>query len=321
MKPKDRWPVYAVCSVLLMFFLVFRAPSQEHAHAPGNAPPGGAPAQSLRLEHPPAGDYPHVHNLLRLTDSIYSGGEPDTEAAFAELAQLGVKTVVSVDGAQPNLAAAKKYGLRYVHIPIGYDGIPEEAGLALARTMRDAEGPFYFHCHHGKHRGPSAAAVACIAAGNANGEAALAVLREAGTGKEYAGLWRDVAAFQAPAADANLPELVESAKVDSIVTAMSKIDHGFDNLKACQAAGWKTPPDHPDLVATQEALIVREGLRETARTLSAGYDAQFVTWMTEAETLAADVETQLKANRLDAANASMTKLDQACKNCHAEHRN
>ena len=78
----------------------------------------------------------------------------------AELARLGVKTIVNVDGATPKLEMAQKYGLDYIHIPIGYDGITAEQSAAMVRVMREREGPFYFHCHHGKHRGPTAAAVA-----------------------------------------------------------------------------------------------------------------------------------------------------------------
>lgn len=308
----------AVTALLLSTMLV--APWLGQAPAAPDASQA-ATAPRLTLERPAPATYSRVHNLLKLTDQIYSGGEPGSDAAFAELVQLGVKTVVSVDGTRPNVKSAKKHGLRYIHIPIGYDGIDDEAGLALARVVRDSEWPIYFHCHHGKHRGPSAAAIACIAAGSVDGGGAVAVLNAAGTGKEYTGLWRDVADYQPPPAHATLPDLVETAKVDSIVVAMANIDHAFDNVKLCQAAGWTTPEDHPDLVATQEALLVREGLHETARTLSTGYDEQFLIWMKEAETSAAEVESHLKANQFDSASAALDKLDQVCKRCHVQYRN
>jgi len=74
-----------------------------------------APAPSvntLLLSRPNPADYPHVHNLLQLSERIYSGGEPEGNAAFAELAKLGVTVVVSVDGTRPNLAAARRHGIR-----------------------------------------------------------------------------------------------------------------------------------------------------------------------------------------------------------------
>ena len=36
---------------------------------------------------------------------------------------------------------AKKYGMRYVHLPHGYDGIPEERIAELAKAVRDLPQP------------------------------------------------------------------------------------------------------------------------------------------------------------------------------------
>src|SRR6185369_1160846 len=54
-----------------------------------------------------------LDNAHRLTDRVLSGAQPEGEAAFRELADLGVKTVISVDGARPDVASAHKFGLRY----------------------------------------------------------------------------------------------------------------------------------------------------------------------------------------------------------------
>ena len=43
-----------------------------------------------------------------------------------------MKTIISVDGAKPDLKSARKQGIRNVHIPIGYTGVPEHAALARA---------------------------------------------------------------------------------------------------------------------------------------------------------------------------------------------
>jgi protein tyrosine phosphatase (PTP) superfamily phosphohydrolase (DUF442 family) len=199
-------------------------------------------AAALLPGGPTEADYPHLHSLLQVTGRIYSGGEPKDDAAFADLARLGVHTVVSVDGARPNIDAAQRHGLRYVHIPIGYDGISEEAGKSLARLVKDADAPFYIHCHHGVHRGPAAAAIACIADGSASGKEALVILEKAKTNKGYAGLWRDVEAYVPPPADEDLPALVSVAEVGSLAAAMAQIDRASDNLKLCQAVDWQAPP-------------------------------------------------------------------------------
>jgi hypothetical protein len=163
--------------------------------------------------------------------------------------------------------------------------------------------------------------VACIAAEAAEGAAALDVLTAAGTGKDYTGLWRDVAAYRPPPADAKLPELVEVAQVDSIVEAMSRIDHALDNVKFCQAALWRAPADHPDLVPAQEAVIIKEGLHEIGRMLAADYDEQFATWLRQSEQLAGEMEQAVRANDADRAADRLKALDQSCQRCHVAYRN
>jgi protein tyrosine phosphatase (PTP) superfamily phosphohydrolase (DUF442 family) len=287
--------------------------------------PNVAAAESP-ISRPEAADFSHLHlqNVIRVADTIYSGGQPQGDEAFADLARLGAKVVVSVDGMRPDVDAARQQGLRYVHIPIGYAGIPEQAGLALARIAREtaAKGDaLYIHCHHGKHRGPAAAAIACIATGAADSASALRILEQAGTGQEYAGLWRDVATFRSPPADATLPALVEVAEVDSLVTAMTEIDRAFDALKLCQAAGWATPADHPDLVAAQEALLVQEALHEAARIPAKDRDERFVPWLAAAERLAEQLQQQLRSGDRGGATHTMVGLERSCTECHVRYRN
>lgn len=254
-----------------------------------------------RTGGPTSKTYPALHNLIAVTERIYSGGEPAGEEAFESLDRLGVKAIVSVDGATPDVSAARSHGIRYIHIPIGYDGVPAEAGAAIARVMRDVDGAVYIHCHHGKHRGPAAAAVACIASGAADGRQALAILEQAGTGQEYPGLWRDVAAYKPPPAGAKLPELHETAKVGSLAAAMSNIDRTFDALKLCQKSNWQAPEDHPDLVPRAEAALVRQQFRESARLLMKDHDARFKAWLAEAEATASKLETAIENRRPDEA--------------------
>ncbi|MCA9270201.1 MAG: hypothetical protein KDA41_17085, partial [Planctomycetales bacterium] len=176
-----------LCAACLLTLLAAAQGCREQA-ALAPAPNDDAPAPARESLLPPeagpqAQDYPHLHNLMQLTPRIFCGGQPEGEAAMQELKSLGVATIVSVDGARPALEEAQAAGLEYVHIPIGYDGVSEAAGLAIARLVRDRDGPFYIHCHHGTHRGPAAAAVACIAAGATDGQGAVEILRRAGTSR------------------------------------------------------------------------------------------------------------------------------------------
>jgi protein tyrosine phosphatase (PTP) superfamily phosphohydrolase (DUF442 family) len=266
-------------------------------------------------------DYPGLHNVMRVSDRIISGSEPDPEKGLETLKQLGVKTVVSVDGAKPAVDRARELGMRYVHIPIGYGGVDEAAGLTFARLVREATGPFYIHCHHGKHRGPAAAAVAYIAEVSCEGKDALFVLERAGTSPDYPGLWRDVENYTSPAPGVELPALVEVAQVDSMVAAMANVDRHYDNLKLLHTAKWELLADHPDLVPIQEALLVREGLHEAGRQLEAdGASVELKKWMAESEEAAQRTEDALKEGDKSVASEHFEHLVQSCKQCHAKYR-
>lgn len=272
---------------------------------------------------------PHqtLENLLKISDNYYSGGEPASEAHFAALAKLGVKMVVSVDGARPQVELARKYGLRYVHIPIGYDGISEQAGKAFANLPRQATGPVYVHCHHGTHRGPAAAAVTSQAAGIVDRQGALEILKLAGTSKKYAGLWRDVQHYQPPDQDEELPELVEQAKVNSLVAAMAAMDRSFDNLELCEAEGWKVPQEHPDIDPKQEALILKEAFRELARFYrenppqAAEFKGPFLKWLAEGQRQTSTLEAALRADKPRIADQQFQLIRQSCTRCHQKYRN
>lgn len=299
----------STCSIILISLTVTGCGSPAAPVKPPSAPP-----KQVQDQH--AG----LHNLIKVSNRIYSGSEPYGEEAFESLATLGVKTVVSVDGARPNIELAHKHGMRYVHIPIGYDGVPKEAGAALAHTVREVKGTIYVHCHHGQHRGPAAAAIACVADGGQQGKPALETLQQAGTGKNYAGLWRDVEAYTPPAADAKLPALVEIAEVDSLAAAMAKIDRNFDNLKLLQSAGWKTPPDHPDLVAVSEIVVLRETLHEANRTMVADRNLQFKAWLLDAEANAKSLEDAILSEITGEMTPRFQKLEMSCKQCHNKYR-
>ena len=313
--------IYMFCSLVIAGFFSLLGYASVAPPSSQTSTNVSANAAFLPEDGPSEGDYPALHNLLQITEELYSGGEPHTEESFASLVRLGIKTVVSVDGATPDVALARKYGLRYVHIPIGYDGIDEAAGLSFARLAQDAKGPLYVHCHHGKHRGPAAAAITCIAMGKTNNAGALAILKRAGSSENYGRLWRDVENYQMPTADVALPDLVEVATINSLAAAMAQIDRAYDHLVLYKDAGWTTPPDHTDLVPAQEALLIREAFRESVRNLDVAYDAQFTVWLTEAELQAESLETAISAKDTAVIAKKFAALRASCMQCHKAYRN
>jgi protein tyrosine phosphatase (PTP) superfamily phosphohydrolase (DUF442 family) len=149
----------------------------------------GAPEQPSAATEPIQLEAAGLLNAFRLSERLYSGASPEGDAGFAALQQLGVRTIISVDGAKPDVAMARRHGLRYVHLPVGYDGIPRERALQLALAVRDLPGPIYVHCHHGKHRGPAAAvAIMLCLEESFTTDAAEAWLKRAGTDPHYTGL-------------------------------------------------------------------------------------------------------------------------------------
>jgi len=257
-----------------------------------------------------------LENLLQISGRIYSGAQPQSKESFADLAKLGIKTIVSVDGARPNLDMAEKFGIAYVHIPIGYDGISKHAGDSLTRVAREMDGPIYLHCHHGKHRGPAAAAIVSLADGTSDQKAARRILQIAGTGRQYTGLYRVVETFAVPAADAKLPELVSVAEVEPMAEIMARVDRHFDALR-------EEPQPH-------DALMIEEAFRELYRsvqrdaTLYERDDPKAAAYIREwelAESVAKSLHAHLRNGQQDSFNSSLKLLQERCTQCHRDHRN
>ena len=210
-----------------------------------------------------------LHNAYRVTDKVLSGAAPEGEAAFAALRDLGVKTVITVDGAKPDVETARRYGLRYVHLPIGYDDVTPAEGRAIARAIDEVEGLVYVHCHHGKHRSAAAVATACVINRRLRPEQARSVLLTFGTGENYTGLWASALAAR-PLDPAELAAVKvnyrEVAPIAPLAEAMVEIDQTLDRLKLAEKAGWRPPSVHPDVDPPHEALQLMEKLRELGRT-------------------------------------------------------
>jgi len=281
--------------------------------------PGGKPV-----------DMPGLHNVIHVADRLFSGGVPEGDAGFDSLKKLGIKTILSVDGARPEVARAKQSGMRYVHLPIGYDGVSQEQALKLAKAVRDLPGPVYLHCHHGKHRSPAAAAAIRICLDEQCTVAqAVEIMKRAGTDPHYAGLFaapknlRRLTERELDQASANFPEV---AKIALFAEAMVQIDHRCENLVAVRKAGWNSPKDKPDLDPPHEALQLVEHFREIARQPAAQQrPADFRRWLADGERVSAELEKTLRIDKgktVDgrAAEKAFLAMRSVCSQCHAKYR-
>ncbi len=279
------------------------------------------------VSHPVRLETVHLPNAYRLHAKVISGGQPDGEAGFRELQALGVKTVISVDGAKPNVALAHQYGMRYVHLPHGYDGIPEERARELAKAVRELPGPIYIHCHHGRHRSPTAAAVACVGAGLLPAEAAPAVLQAAGTGEGYLGLHhaaRTARRFDDALLDALQAEFVELAPLPPLAEAMVELDETYEHLREIEDAAWQAPPKHPDLDPAHEALLLLEHFSELLRTDEVQHKpAPFIELLDSSEAAARELQSVLADGGEGGkalASTLLARIQTLCNECHKQYR-
>ena len=292
------------------------------------APADGAPA-----------DLGGLHNVVAYHDGFWSGGVPEGKAGFEQLREMGVKTIISVDGAIPDVGLAKSMGMRYVHLPIGYDGFDDARKAELVRAVRDLPKPIYLHCHHGKHRSAGAAAAVAVSLGWMTNDQAAARMKVSGTAPGYKGLWSctakaaPMAAAVIDAASAAFPEVT---RPESFVARMVAIVEAFDRLKLAEKAGWQAPKDHPDLAPVADAgkladlfrLVDEESLRKCS---PQGAD-ELAAWMARSATAAAELESALEragrqvpgspdsAGERARATSLMAGLAADCKACHAKHR-
>jgi hypothetical protein len=263
----------------------------------------------------------HLPNAYRITDNVISGGLPDGDPGFAELETLGVKTVISVDGMTPDVDGAKKHGLKYVHLPHGYDGIPTGRGQELAKAVLELPGPVYIHCHHGKHRSPAAAAVACVEAGLIPAEAGEGVLETAGTNPNYRGLFQAVRNAR-PLSPADLAQLKvefrEKSPIPPLAHSMVELEHALDRVKAESDHNWQPKED-----SRAAALLLLEHYKEMQRLDDVKKrPAKFRELLTASEEAAIQLQTALAGETVDprGAEAALKAVNKGCVECHAGFR-
>ena len=302
---------------------------------PGAAavPPTTAPTTPAQTPPPTTAtnapiDAPGLLNVVAYAPAVWSGSAPVGDAGFATLKAWGVQTVISVDGATPDLTRANANGIRYVHLPIGYDGFDDARKLQLVRAARDLPKPIYIHCHHGKHRSAGAAGTIAVSLGWLTTEAALARMKISGTAPNYTGLYACTASaslLTAATIDQASSEFPAVTRPNGLVEAMLAIDDTNDRLVAIERAGWKVPADHADLVPVAEAAALADHLRLLAASPEiAARPQSFRDLLAKSQGLAQRLEDQLTtvpSGDPARLSADMQALQATCKECHANARN
>ena len=273
-----------------------------------------------------------LHNVFRLSDNIITGSEPTGQAGLEAVAELGVRTVVSVDGKAPDVEIAQALGMRYVHIPTQYKGLTDEEIDHLAKTFRELEGPFYVHCFHRRHRGPAGAAIGRIVIDGVPREQAIAEMRQySGTSKKYEGLYRTVATRNIPTAQETQAmeyDFPGRKLLEGVAGSMVPIARTHDWLEILGELNWQMDPEHPDIDAYNEARMMSEAF--AAGPSFADYQDKpedfRAMWATAMHASAELTEDLRRFNNGDlelgaAAREQFKIVQQSCTDCHSIYRN
>ena len=285
---------------------------------------------AIRVSLPPESpeEFDGLHNVYHLSENIASGSEPHGIAALRTLAEMGIKTIISVDGKVPDDAAAEALGMRYVHIPIRYSGVSDDELAELAKTYRELEGPFYVHCFHGKHRGPAGAAVGRMVLDGTPRQNVIAEMRQyCGTSSKYEGLYRDIATARIPTADETRAlefDFAPARRPRGVVGVMVDLSRANDLVDELAKRDFAPDPDHPDVDARNEATKlaqsfehalqldeVKNGPRDLRAWFEDGRDG--------ARALVRALEPDALA--LERAHESWRAVQASCTACHLVYRN
>jgi protein tyrosine phosphatase (PTP) superfamily phosphohydrolase (DUF442 family) len=95
---------------------------------------------------------PGLPRLARVTRWLYRGGEP-TQEGLARLKEMGIRTIIDVQGLSNRREEVEAAGMYYLRIPL-YAWNPSDKAVIeflKACAFRD-RGPFYVHCWLGTER-------------------------------------------------------------------------------------------------------------------------------------------------------------------------
>lgn len=294
----------------------------ERQAAPEEAKVLATVPASVRTVHP--SNAVGLHNVYRLGDALYSGSSPDEDGAFASLTQLGIKTIITVDGAAPDVEAAHAHGMRYVHLPITYSSVPHETLIGMVRATQELPGPYYVHCHHGKHRGPAASVALwrCLDR-HVTTDQAIATMKLIGTADRYQGLYDSVRDLHCPTAaelKAANSELPETTHVPPLAKTMAEIDRMWDRVATPVVARNSTTLS----LQLTTAYDIAELFREAARLGDVPDEMQpeFTGIEKDLESLAEIIKNEVRnpsevsERRADA----VAQVKAHCDRCHAKFR-
>jgi len=104
-----------------------------------------------------ATDVPGVSNFHQVNEQVYRGAQP-TNDGFANLAKLGIRTIVDLREPGSRSVAEEKVvkaaGMRYVSVPLRGMSAPSTQDVVKVLTLLNdtGSGPVFVHCRRGADR-------------------------------------------------------------------------------------------------------------------------------------------------------------------------
>ena len=130
---------------------------------------------------------PHLPNAYQIHPKVFLVACPKAMRRFGNWPSWASRRLSASMVRSPMLLSPRNTGCGTSTCHTATTAYPLTARKNLPKAVRDLPGPIYIHCHHGKHRSPTAAAVACVAAGLIDPANAETILRTAGTSENYRG--------------------------------------------------------------------------------------------------------------------------------------
>lgn len=222
--------------------------------------------------------------VYRLSDRLLVGPRLLARGDWDALANAGVTHTLSVD-ALPSPPLAESLGLTRRHVPIGYDGPDRFESQQLLAVLEECErtgGTLYVHCHHGRHRGPAAAALLGVWSHQFDADAAREAMAAIGTDAKYVGLWE---LLERPRP--SVPEIARDVPAESAVNPLARAMAELDGA-----------------IAASDAVLIDEAIREVERVRPLDWDA--AAWDRTASLLRSHADNE--------------RIVQSCAACHATMR-
>ena len=136
---------------------------------------------------------PGLPNLFKVTDSLYRGAQP-TAAGFAELTNMGIRTVVNLRARHSDAEEIGTLSLRRIEIPTDTWDLDEASAVRFLQTVTKTNGaPFFVHCQHGADRTGTMCAVYRVVIQGWTKEEAIREMTEGGYG--FHKVWENLVDF------------------------------------------------------------------------------------------------------------------------------